>query len=313
MPKPTHIIATGSYLPKRVVTNNALAKKLNTNDAWIQTHIGIKERRFAAKNETVSDMALHASKQALKNARLKPKDLDAIIFATTTPEFLAPGSGVLLQHKLGCKNIPAFDVRNTSPGFISALDLADGLIKSGRYTTVLVVASELHSTKLDLSPRGRLMSVIFGDGAGAVILSGKRKGLWALKDAVLHSDGKYFDKLWCESLYPDMDGPFVFKSAVASMTNAVTEIFARNNISSKNITWFLFHQANLRIIEAAAKKLKIPMEKVPAVIQKYGNTSSASIPILLDELLQKKKIKTGQKIILTSFGSGFTWGSVLLG
>lgn len=309
----SHIIATGSYLPKRVVTNNELATLMATSDAWIRTNIGICERRFAVSGEGASDMAFKASKRALIQAKLKAKDIDAIIFATTTPEYHAPGSGVLLQHKLGCRNIPAFDVRNTSPGFVYSLDMADGLIKSGRYKTVLIAASEVHSTGLDFSNQGRKMAVIFGDGAGAVIVRAGAKTGHKISDVILHSDGRYFDKLWCEGpKHPNMDGHTVVKHATKNMTAAVTEILKKNKLKVSDIDWFLFHQANKNIIATVGKNLKLPAAKVPTNIEKYGNTSSASIPILLDELTRAGKIKNNQKIIMTSFGSGFCWGAILI-
>lgn len=323
------IIATGSYLPKKVVTNHDLAKMFATSDEWIQKKTGISERRFAAKNEGVSDMALVATREALKQASLQPENLDAIVFATATPDYHAPGSGVLLQHKLSCREIPAFDVRNTSPGFLYSLDLADGLIKTNRYKTVLVVGSEVHSTALDLTDQGRLESVIFGDGAGCVILQAttEEKGI---VDILLYSNGAHYDKLWCEGpsslrnprvtkeqmdegiFYPKMDGRFVYQSATQFMSDAVKELLIRNKMNVGDVDLCVCHQANINIIQDVAKRLALSEKRVPTNIHKYGNTSSASIPILLDELNREGKITPGQKIVMTSFGSGFCWGAGLV-
>lgn len=325
----SQILATGSYVPERVVTNDELATLMATSDAWIQEHIGVRERRFAAPGEGVSDMALKAARQALKRAGLKAEDLDAIVFATSTPEFHAPGSGVLLQHKLGCRNIPAFDVRNTSPGFLYSLDLADGLIQSGRYKTVLVVASEAHSTGLDFTTRGRKMAVIFGDGCGCFILQAG-EGKSGIQDVILHSDGSHAKDLWCEGpsslrsprvsaaqiddgiFYPQMNGKIVFEHAVNRMTEVISELLGRNNLTIKDIDHVISHQANLRILEVIQEKLKLCDGKIPHNIERYGNTSSASIPILYNELLTEGLILEGQNIVFVSFGSGFCWGAALL-
>lgn len=311
----SQILATGSYVPERVVTNNELATLMATSDDWIQKHTGIRERRFAAAGEGVSDMALKATRTALKRAGLKAEDLDAIVFATATPEYHAPGSGVLLQHKLGCREIPAFDVRNTSPGFLYALDLADGLIQSGRYKTVLVVGSEVHSTGLDLSTRGRKMAVIFGDGCGCFLLQAEG-GHSGIQDLVLHSDGSHAKDLWCEGSsplhYPQMNGKVVFEHAVNRMSAVICELLDRNGLTAKDIDCVVSHQANLRILETVQEKLKLCDGKIPHNIERYGNTSSASIPILYDELATEGLIKDGQNIVLVSFGSGFCWGAGLV-
>lgn len=310
--KISKIVASGSYLPHRVVTNADLVKLIpSTSEAWIEEKIGIRERRFAAPNQSVSDLALLASQNALTQAGLKASDIDAIIFATATPDYHAPGSGVILQNKLSCRLIPAFDVHNTSPGFLYSLDLADGLIKTGRYQTILVVGAEIHSTRLDFSDRGRMMSVIFGDGAGCIILRAET-GDGGLRDFVLHSDGYHFDKLWCEKIHPQMDGRFVFENAISCMTAAVKELLVKNKMGVGDVDWFLSHQANLRIIEAVGKNLGLESKTVPHNIEKYGNTSSASIPILFDELNRAGKFQAGQKMVMMSFGSGFCWGAGLI-
>lgn len=305
------IIATGSHLPERVVPNDELAQKMTTTDAWIQEKIGIKTRHYASTGQTVSELAAHAAQNALHQAGLEASDLDAILFATSTPEHKAPGSGVLLQNLLGCSNIPAFDVRNTSPGFLFALDLADGLIRSQRYKTVLVVGSEIHSRHLDFSDDGRLMSVIFGDGAGCMILQGTSEDV-GLHDFVLHSDGQYADKLGWYDAAPTMDGRHVFANAVEDMSQACIELLVRNRLNVSDIDLVIGHQANSNILKALSGKLNLTPEQMPHNIERVGNTSSASIPILFDELWREQKIKPGQKLLFTSFGSGYSWGSCFI-
>lgn len=325
----TLITGTGSYLPPRVVKNRELEEKLNTSDKWIREKIGIRERRYADKGVGASDLALFASREALKAANKNPSDVECILFATSTPDYHAPGSGVLLQKKLGCHKIPSFDIRNTSPGFLFALELGDNLVKSEKYQCVLVVGAEVHSTGLDFSERGRLMSVIFGDGAGAFLLE-PTEGDHGVITTRLHSDGTYFDKLWCEApaslynpriteqmigdgkVYPSMDGPLVFEHSVNLMSLASQKILVEQNLITSDIQHVVPHQANLRIIEQVAKQLRIPIEKVHHNIEKYGNTSSASIPITLDEAVKSNKIKDGDLILTTSFGSGFSWGAGLI-
>lgn len=323
------LLATGSYLPSNVVTNADLAQRLDTTDTWIREHIGVEERHFAAHGEGVSDMAREAATTALKRAQLKPADLDAIVFSTSTPEYTEPKSGALLQNKLGCRTIPAFNVDQTSAGFVHSLDMADAFIKSGRYRTVLVVASEALSTGLDFTPRGRKMAVIFGDGCGCAILRGE-KTTKGFQDFVLKSDGSFFDKLWCESpsslrhprlsaddivtgrIYPQMEGRFVFRSAVDFTATAIQELLTRNNLPLQSVDYFISHQANLRILEALQERFKLCDGKVPHNIERVGNTSSASIPILLDEMNTEGKIKPGQNLMLAAFGAGFCWGAGLL-
>jgi 3-oxoacyl-[acyl-carrier-protein] synthase-3 len=314
------LIATGSALPERVVSNEELATQFATSDEWIRDKIGIFERRYAADNQGVSDLATQAAQKALAQAAMSATDLDAIILATATPEYSAPGSGVLVQNKLGCRTIPAFDVHNTSPGFLFSLDLADGLLQSGRYQTLLVIGAEVHSRVLDFSDAGRMMSVIFGDGAGCVILQSHPAPI-GLIDFVLHSDGQHFNKLWHpgkeafgspKDTTPQMDGRFVFENAVNCMTTAVQELLTRNKLKTDDIDLALSHQANLRIIKAIQTQLQLTEAQVPHNIERVGNTSSASIPILMDELMRAGTIKPGMQIVLMSFGSGFSWGAALL-
>lgn len=325
----SHITGTGSFVPPRIVPNKELEAQLHTTDAWIREKIGIEARRFVDKGVGTSDLALQAAKKALEAAELQSSDIDCILVATSTPDYQSPGVGTLLQHKLGCHKIPAFDIHNTSPGFIFALELGDQLIRAEKYQCVLVVGAEVHSTALDMTERGRMISVIFGDGAGAVILE-PTEGNHGLLATRLHSDGTYFDKLWCEapgSLFhpwitpqmivegkaaPAMDGRFIFEKAIHSMGLVCEEVLVEQNLTEADIAHVIPHQANLRIIETVAKNLKIPMKKVHTTIQKYGNTSSASIPITLDEAIRAGQIKKDELILMTSFGSGLSWGAGLV-
>lgn len=323
------ITGTGSQVPPRVVTNAELAAKLDTTDEWIREKIGVHERRFVDQGMGCVDLALPAARKALESAGKKPNEVDVILFATSTPDYHAPGSGVLLQNQLGCHKIPAFDIRNTSPGFLFALELGDSLIRCGKYQCILVVASEIHSTGLDMTPRGRMMSVIFGDGAGAVVLE-PAEGPHGILTTRLHSDGAYFDKLWCEApssrchpritqkmieegkVYPTMDGRLVFKEAVKLMSLVSQKVLVEQNLSVDQLDYVIPHQANLRIIEAIAEQLHIPMEKVCLTIKEFGNTNAASIPITLDLVARSSCLKTNHHLLMMSFGSGFSWGAALV-
>ncbi len=325
----SQITGTGSHLPTRIVPNQELEKLLNTTGAWIKEKIGIEERRFAAIGEGPSDLAVKAAEEALKAANKKSTDVDCILFATSTSDYCAPGSGVLLQKKLGCHRIPAFDINNTSPGFLFALEMGDNFIKSGKYACILVVGAEVHSTALDMTSRGRMMSVIFGDGAGAVVLE-PTEAPHGILSTRLHSDGSHFDKLWCEApasvlnpritpelvaegrASPTMDGRYVFSHAVDYMSLVCEEILIEQEFAAKDLDWVVPHQANLRIIEEIATRLQVPMKKVVTTIQKTGNTSAASIPVALDSAVRAGKITKGNLLLLTSFGSGFSWGAGLV-
>lgn len=323
------ITGTGSYLPPRVVTNNELAQKFNTSDDWIRQKTGIEQRHFVDAGVGTSDLAVEASKKALEAAGKSPDDVECILLATSTPDYNSPGSGVLLQKKLGCHKVPAFDINNASPGFLFALELGDQLIRSGKYQCILVVAAEVHSTGLDYSDRGRLMTVIFGDGAGAVVLE-PTEGNHGIITTRLHSDGTYYDKLWCEApssiqnpritpkmieegrVYPTMDGRFVFENAVTLMSLACQEVLVEQNLTVNQIHHVIPHQANLRIIEILSEKLSISPKKVWHNIEKVGNTNAATIPILLDEAIRSGNINEGELILTMSFGAGFSWGAGLI-
>lgn len=332
------IVGTGHYVPENVVTNDDLSKLMTTNDEWITERTGIKERHHRKNRndskETTAFLGFKAAENALKNANLTPKDIDFIVFATLSPDYFFPGCGVLIQEMLGCDTIGALDVRNQCSGFVYAMSVANAFIKSGEYKNILVIGAEVHSFGLDFSDAGRGVSVIFGDGAGAVILSATsdadRQGILATN---LHSEGKYAEELctkfpgskfgWSdrtilesnaissEEIYPIMNGNFVFKHAVTRFPETIKEALRDAGKSIEDLDLFIPHQANLRIAQFIQKSLQLPEEKVFNNIQKYGNTTAASIPLALSEAIEEGKLQRGDLVCLSAFGSGFTWGSVL--
>ena len=325
------IIGSGFYVPPKVVTNDDLGKLMETSDEWIYKRTGIKERHFIERDGIgSSDLAYEASKKAIADAGLTVDDIDFIVFATLSPDFSFPGSGVLLQHKLGGKKfIGAVDIRTQCTGFIYAISIADNFIKTGQYKNILVVGAEVHSTGMNFSKAGRDVSVLFGDGAGAVVLS-RSNGDNGILSTHLYSQGEHYDKLWVESpasrnnpritkkdidegrIYPIMDGQFVFKHAVKRMKEVVLETLEKNNLKIEDVSLIVPHQANLRINQMVARQLKIPDNKMFNNIDKYGNTTAATIPIALTEALQQGLIHDGDLVIMVSFGSGFTWGAVTI-
>lgn len=327
--KRSRILGTGRYLPEKVVTNTDLMKFMDTSDEWIQQRTGIKERRFAREDEWTSDLGVKAAQKALEKAGLEPKDIDFVIFATLSPDHYFPGCGVAVQDKLGLRTVGALDVRTQCTGFIYSLTVADQFIKTGMYKYILVIGAEVHSCGLDMSTDGRDVSVIFGDGAGAVVL-GPSDDDRGILTANLHSEGKFAKELWLEACgsafrpfitkdlidqkrhWPKMNGRLVFKNAIPRFIETITEAVSAVNMKVSDIDLLIPHQANLRINEMVAAQLEIPPEKVFNNIQKYGNTTAASIPIALDEALEEGRIKDGNIICLSAFGSGFTWGSVLM-
>jgi 3-oxoacyl-[acyl-carrier-protein] synthase III len=323
------IIGAGFYVPPKIVTNDDLAKLMDTSDEWIVERTGIKERHYIEDGVGSSDLALEASRKALKSAGLKPEDLDLIVLATLSPDYYFPGSGVMVQHKLGCRDIAAIDVRAQCSGFIYALSIADQFIKTGKYERVLVIGTEVQSCGLDFTTNGRDMSVLFGDGAGAVVLSACDEDRGILSTH-LHSHGENFDKLWTyapaacrvpritkEMLdsglqYPKMDGKFIFRLAIDKFCEVINEALSANNYKLEDLDLFIPHQANLRISLMVGRKLGLPEEKLFNNIQKYGNTTAATIPIAITEALEQGKIKDGSLVCLASFGSGLTWASALI-
>ncbi|MCH2695259.1 MAG: ketoacyl-ACP synthase III [Acidobacteriia bacterium] len=324
------ILGTGSFLPERIVPNTELEEKMDTSDEWIQQRTGIRERRYVEEGVGTSDLGLKASQRALRSAGLTANDIDFIIFATLSPDYNFPGCGCLLQDKLGIGNIGALDVRNQCTGFIYSLSIAHQFVRTGTYQHILVVGAEVHSTGLEMHTRGREVAVIFGDGAGAVVVGKSSNDQRKILSSHLHSEGKFAKKLWIEAPssiqqprltkemlqqgrhYPRMEGRYVFKHAVDRMQQSVREGLEANNLKLSDVKLLILHQANLRISEAVVRALKISPDRVFNNIQIYGNTTAASIPIALDEATRQGKIGSGDLIVLAAFGSGFTWGATVL-
>lgn len=330
------ISGLGYYVPENVVTNDALSELMDTNDAWIQERTGIKERRHVAKGDgnTTTTMGVKAAKVAIERSGLGKDEIDFIVFATLSPDYYFPGPGVLVQRDLGLKNtIGALDVRNQCSGFIYALSVADQFIKTGMYKNILIIGSELHSTGLDMTTRGRAVSVIFGDGAGAAVLSRTEDNTKGVLSTHLHSEGQHAEELsliapgmgkrWVtdiiadnnpedESYYPYMNGQFVFKNAVVRFSEVIMEGLQTNNLQVSDIDMLIPHQANLRISQFIQQKFGLTDDQVYNNIMKYGNTTAASVPIALTEAWEQGKIKDDDTVVLAAFGSGFTWGSAII-
>lgn len=328
------ITGLGHYVPENVVTNDDLSQLMDTNDAWIQERTGIQERRHVVKGEdTTTTMGVKAAKIAIERAGIDKDEIDFIVFATLSPDYYFPGPGVLVQRDLGIKTIGALDVRNQCSGFIYALSVADQYIKSGMYKNILVIGSELHSHGLDMTTRGRAVSVIFGDGAGAAILTREEDTSKGILSTHLHSEGQHAEELsliapgmgkrWVtdiiadddaddESYYPYMNGQFVFKNAVVRFSEVIMEGLKANGLSPDDIHLLVPHQANLRISQFIQKKFGLSDDQVFNNIMKYGNTTAASIPIALTEAWQAGKVNDGDLVVLAAFGSGFTWGSAII-
>lgn len=328
------IIGLGKYLPENVVTNADLEKIMETSDAWIQERTGIKERRHITKGDgnSTSVMGVKAARIAIERAGLKPQDIDFILFATLSPDYYFPGSGVLVQEGLEITDCPAMDIRMQCSGFVYAVATADQFIKTGMYKNVLVIGSEYHSGGLDMTTRGRNVSVIFGDGAGAVVMTRTENLEEGILSSHLHSEGKHAEELsligpstgrWVPeiietndpedlSYYPYMNGQFVFKNAVVRFSEVIKEGLEKTGWSSNQIGMLIPHQANLRIAQFVQKKFGLSENQVYNNIERYGNTTAASIPIALTEAWEEGKIVAGTKVVLAAFGSGFTWGSVMI-
>ncbi|TDM00272.1 MAG: 3-oxoacyl-ACP synthase [Flavobacteriaceae bacterium] len=331
--KHSKVVGQGYYVPDSVVTNDDLSKIMDTSDAWIQERTGIQERRHLGRHsgQTTRDLGYKAAMKALGSANLKPSDLDFIVFATLSPDYFFPGNGVLLQQDLGCDTIGALDVRNQCSGFIYALSTADAFIKTGMYKTILVVGAEHHSVGLDMTTRGRGVSVIFGDGAGAVILQAndQSKGILSCN---MGSQGEHAEELavlfpgskygWAdeyndahitpEIIYPVMNGTFVFKHAVVRFAEAIDKVLLDAGKTMDDVSLLIPHQANLRISQFIQKKYGLSDDRVFNNIQKYGNTTAGSIPIAFAEAMEAGRIKEGDLVCMAAFGSGFTWGAVLI-
>ena len=303
----SRIIGTGSYLPEKILTNKNLESMVDTTDEWIVERTGIKQRHIAEDNESTSSMAINASIDALESSGISSKDIDLVIVATTTPDQIFPSTACIVQNKLNIV-APAFDVQAACTGFIYALSVADNYIRTGMSKNILVIGSEKYSNLLDWNDRSTC--VLFGDGAGAVVLSADSNQ--GIISSHIHADGQYNDLLSVENNQIKMKGNEVFKVAVNTLSKLVDETLTNNNMDKTSIDWLVPHQANLRIIKAAAKKLSLPLDQVVITVDNHANTSAASIPLALNEAVKDGRIKEDQVLLLEAFGSGFTWGSVLL-
>ncbi len=326
------IIGTGMYVPDRVVTNEELTKHMDTSDEWIRQRSGIEERRWVEPDQGPVDLAEAAARKAIEAAGLEPGDLDLIVLGTLSPQADFPGTSFFLQARLGLEQTPCFDIAAQCSGFLYSLATADAFVRSGSYRRVLVVGCEVHSTGLDLSTAGRDVTVLFGDGAGAVVLEANddpedASGILAVR---IHAQGAFAEKLWVpapgsglhprvshEAMeqrlhFPKMEGRFVFKHAVTRMPQVLLETLDAAGLKKDDVNLFLFHQANLRINEFVANALEIPPEKLRNNIQRYGNCSAASIPLLLDEAARDGSLSKGDLVSMTAFGSGFSWASAAL-
>jgi 3-oxoacyl-[acyl-carrier-protein] synthase-3 len=327
------ITGTGMAVPKRIVTNDDLSKQMDTSDEWIRQRSGIEQRHWVSEGETPSTLAHEATLAALEQAGLEPGDLDCILLATLSAEHDFPGTSFFLHERLDLDDTPCIDLRAQCSGFLYALSFADSLILSGKYERVLVVGAEVHSTGLDVSTRGRDVAVLFGDGAGAVVLEPNRdeNDPAGVLHASLHAEGRHARRLWLEypssahspmrlpqeaidegRIFPKMEGRFVFKHAVTRMPEVLREALDAASVKLEDVDLFLFHQANLRINEYVAGQLEIPAEKIFNNIQRYGNCSAGSIPMLLAECSRNGLLAPGRLVCMTGFGSGFTWASAVV-
>ena len=328
------ITGLGFYVPDNVVTNDDLAGLMDTSDEWIQERTGIRERRFVVgDSETTTTMAVKAARKAIERAGIDKDQIDFIVLATLSPDYYFPGPGVLVQRDLELPTVGAVDIRNQCSGFVYGISLADQYIKTGMYRNILVIGSELHSKGLDMTTRGRGVSVIFGDGAGAVVLSREEDNEKGILSSHLHSEGQYAEELsliapgmgkrWVNdilkdndpedtSYYPYMNGQFVFKNAVVRFSEVIMEGLKKNGLGPADIDMLIPHQANLRISQFIQQKFGLSDDQVYNNITRYGNTTAASIPIALTEAWEEGRIKDGDLVVLAAFGSGFTWGSVII-
>ncbi|NOZ04204.1 MAG: ketoacyl-ACP synthase III [FCB group bacterium] len=325
----TMISGVGYHVPKRVVTNRELEQLMDTSDEWIVTRSGIRERHWVEEGEGTSDLGVAAAQKAMTMAGVKPEAIDLVVFATLTSDYFFPGSSAQVQEKLGLRNVGAFDIKAACSAFIYGLSIGDQFIKTGQAETVLVIGAEVQSTALNVSTSGRDMAVLFGDGAGAVILR-PGDGRSAILSTHLHADGKHLKDLWCEvpasrfnprvshemlnegRQYPLMNGREVFRNAIVRFPEVINEALTTNGLTLDDIALIIPHQANLRISQAVAKRLGVGMDRVFSNIHKYGNTTAASIPIALSEAWEEGRFSRGDHIILAAFGAGFTWASAAI-
>lgn len=328
----SRLLGIGHYVPPRTVTNADLMAYMDTSDEWIQQRTGIRERHFSEGWTGAADMGAEAAREALERAEVRASDLDCIIFATLSPDVDMPASACLLQDRLGIGGMPAFDVRNQCSGFLYGLAIADKFVKTGRCDRVLLVGSEVHSTGLDLTTRGREVAVIFGDGAGAVVIGPEPDPRRGILSTHLHADGKFAEKLWLEfpasrsrprlteaiisgaeaRLFPKMEGRYVFRHAVTRFPEVIREALDANGLTPADISLFIPHQANLRISQMVALGLELAEDRVFNNIERYGNTTAGSIPLALYEAIEAGRVHAGDLVCLAAFGAGFTWASTLI-
>jgi len=326
------IAGVGHYVPPKVVTNQDLTAYMETSDEWIRERTGIEERHYSEGNVGGADMGAEAAREALVRAGVRATDVDCVIFATLSPDVDMPATACLLQDRLGIRGMPAFDVRNQCSGFLYGLAIANVFVKTGRYERVLLVGGEVHSTGIDLSTRGRDVAVIFGDAAAAVVIVAEADPARGILSTHLHAEGKYAEKLWLECpaarerprltedmvngadarIFPKMSGRYVFKHAVNRFTEVINEALDANGYSIKDVSLLIPHQANLRISQMVALGFELPEEKLFNNIQRYGNTTAASIPLALYEALEAGRLRAGDLLCLAAFGAGFTWASALI-
>ena len=330
MPR-AEIISTGFHVPANVVTNEELTEWWDTSDEWIRERTGIEQRYWVDKGkEAGSDLAVEATRRALERADMDAAEIDCIVYATLSPDYYFPGGGVFLQRKLGLAGIPAIDIRNQCTGFVYGLSVADARIRTGQYKRILLVGAEVHSTGIDYGPEGRDLGVLFGDGAGAAILGPTEDDGRGVLSTHLFADGSGAEKLWLGAeggaafprlskedfetgkIYPTMEGREVFKNAVVRMPESVMVALEANGLGAEDVDLVIAHQANLRINEMVTRRLGLSDDQVYNNIQRYGNTTAATIPIALDEAVQKGLLERGDLLILTAFGSGFTWASAAI-
>lgn len=326
----SRILGIGTAVPKRIVTNHDLAQKMETSHEWIVERTGIEQRHWVSPGETGASMGAEASKQALERAGVDAKDVDLIIYATLSPDYNFPGTGVFVQRALGLKDIPCLDIRQQCTGFIYGLSIADAYIRTGMFKNILLIGSEVHSTGLDVSTAGRDVTVLFGDGAGAVLIGRATDDKHMILSTHIHADGTEAEILWTEypasahdpriseaamaerKHFPVMNGKKVFKHAVMKMPAAIMEGMITNGLKLEDIDMMIPHQANLRINQMVAQMIGMPAEKTHNTIMKYGNTTAASIPMCMSDAIDVGKIKSGDLVCLVAFGAGLTWGSAFI-
>jgi 3-oxoacyl-[acyl-carrier-protein] synthase-3 len=326
------ILGVGRYVPPKVVTNQDLTKLMDTTDEWIQQRSGIRERHYSEGDTGAADMGALAAKEALERAQVGISDIDCIIFATLSPDVEMPASACVLQERLGIGGMPAFDVRNQCSGFLYGLAIANSFVKTGRFERVLLVGAEVHSTGIDLSTRGREVAVLFGDAAGALVLGPESNPERGILSTHLHAEGKFAEKLWLECaasrerprlteemitgdggrIFPKMEGRYVFKHAVTRFSEVVREALDANGYTTRDLSLFIPHQANLRISQLVGMGLGLDEDKTVNNIDRYGNTTAASIPLALYEALEQGRLHEGDLLCLGAFGAGFTWASALI-